>query len=138
MVRDRTTDGERLAELLASEVHGRSSGPMGRIAVVDAVEGVEPTEDGAFAYGLDRAGERLADVYIHPDRAHIEFEQGVDAAAAVGQEAGLRVRPKAVRPPRTLVFVEDGAEVKRATDVLATVVESLAAEGPDQDANMNG
>jgi hypothetical protein len=31
------------------------------------------------------------------------------------------VRPKAVEPPRTLVFVESGAAVKRALDVVRAV-----------------
>ena len=84
MVRDRTTDGVRLAELLSSEIHGRESGPLGRLAVTDA-----------------------------------------------GRDAELRVRPKAVDPPRTLLFVEDGAEVKRATDVLAAVAEAVSETDGD-------
>lgn len=143
MVRDRVTDGRRIAQLLASEVHGRTSGPLGRLAVVDADRDVEPTEFGAFAYGVDLAGtpdrgdgtgrvddadgaaRRLADAYVHPDRVHLEFRVAVDAAADASTSADLRTRPKAVEPPRTLVFVESGAEVKRATDVLAAVVDSL-------------
>lgn len=125
MVEDRVTDGRRIAQLLASEIHGRESGPLGRLAVVDADRDVEPTDLGAFAYGIDRDGERLADVHVHPDRAHLEFHDGVDVAAETGTDVGLRVRPKAVDPPRTLVFVESGAEVKRATDVLAAAVDAL-------------
>ena len=125
MVRDRVTDGTRIAQLLSSEIHGRESGSLGRLSVVDADRDVDPTEFGAFAYGVDCDGERLADVTVHPDRVHLEFRQGVDVAADAGRDVGLRVRPKAVDPPRTLVFVESGAEVKRATDVLAAVVDAL-------------
>lgn len=125
MVEDRTTDGRRLAELLSSELHGRESGRLGRLAVVDADADVEPTADGAFAYAVALDGNRLAGVHVHPDRVHVEFERGVDAAARAGEAADLRVRPKAVEPPRTLVFATDGAEVKRVTDVLAAVVETL-------------
>jgi hypothetical protein len=125
MVEDRVTHGTRIAQLLSSEIHGRESGTFGRLAVVDADRDVEPTEFGAFAYGVDCDGQRLADVNVHPDRVHLEFREGVDAAAEAGQDVGLRVRPKAVDPPRTLVFVESGAEVKRATDVLVAVVETL-------------
>jgi hypothetical protein len=127
MVDDRTTDGRRLAELLSSELHGRESGPLGRLAVVDADPDADPTTDGAFVYAVALDGDRLAGVYAHPDRLHLEFERGVDAAARAGDAADLRVRPKAVEPPRTLVFVPDGAAVKRAVDVFAAVVESLDA-----------
>ena len=128
MVVDELTDGTRIAQLLSSEIHGRESGPLGRLSVVDADREVEPTEFGAFAYGVDLGGERLADVRVHPDRAHLEFRRKVKAAADAAGAVGLRVRPKAVDPPRTLVFVESGGEVKRATDVLASVVE--AVDGP--------
>lgn len=149
MVRDRVTDGTRIAQLLASEVHGRASGPLGRLAVVDADCDVDPTEFGAFAYGVDLAGSpdrvdtgrvddahrtdrRLADAYVHPDRVHLEFRKAVDAAVDAGTSVGLRTRPKAVEPPRALVFVESGAEVKRATDVLAAAVDSLAPASGDE------
>jgi hypothetical protein len=141
MVEDRLTDGTRIGQLLSSEIHGRESGPFGRLRVVEAVEDVEPTEFGAFAFGIDLVGDdvdeegdgtieaddsrRLADVHVHPDRAHVEFAMGVDAAAEAGRREGLRTRPKAVQPPRTVVFVESGAEVKRATDVVGSVVVSL-------------
>ncbi|MFC7175934.1 hypothetical protein [Halosegnis marinus] len=127
MVEDRTTDGRRLAELLSSEIHGRDSGPLGRLSVADADPDVEPDEFGAYAYAVALDGERVAEVAVHPDRIHAAFAHGVEAAVAAGGDAGLRVRPKAVEPPRTLVFAEDGAEVKRLTDVFVAVVESLDA-----------
>lgn len=127
MVDDRTTDGRRLAELLSSELHGREAGPLGRLAVVDADLDADPTADGAFVYAVALDGDRLAGVYAHPDRLRVEFERGVDAAARAGDAADLRVRPKAVEPPRTLVFVADGAAVKRATDVFVAVVETVEA-----------
>jgi len=127
MVDNRTTDGRRLAELLSSELHGRESGPLGRLAIVDAEPDAQPTADGTFVYAVALDGDRLAGVYTYPDRLRIEFERGVDAAARVGDAADLRARPKAVEPPRTLVFVADGAAVKRATDVLVAVVEALDA-----------
>lgn len=123
-MKDRETDGTRIAELLASEVHGRTSGALARLAVVDADRDVEPSEFGTFAYGIDLDGERLADAYVHPDRAHLEFQRGPEAAAEAGAAADLRTRPKAVDPPRTLVFVESGAAVKRAVDVLVAVADA--------------
>ncbi|MFW6317500.1 MAG: hypothetical protein ACOC06_03420, partial [Halorubrum sp.] len=109
----------------------------------DADPDVEPTTDGALAYRIVHAvdgdagaddGRAVAEVYVQPDRVRIEFVGlGGDAAeeadlpkaaADAAGEASLRVRPKAVRPPRTLVFVEDGAQVKRALPVLSAVVDA--------------
>ena len=127
MVEDRTTDGKRIAQLLSSEVSGREDSGFDALSVANADPDVEPSADGELAYEITYGDEAtvLAEVYVHDDRARIEFREGVDAAAEKAKEVGLRVRPKAVRPPRTLVFVEDGAEVKRATDVLVAVLQTL-------------
>ncbi|NHN59845.1 MULTISPECIES: hypothetical protein [Halorussus] len=128
MVEERTTDGKRIAQLLSSEVSGREDSGLDALDVVNADADVEPSADGELAYEIARKdgdsneSELLAEVYVQEDRARIEFREEVDAAAEAAEEADLRVRPKAVRPPRTLVFVEDGAEVKRATDVLVAVL----------------
>ncbi|WP_435074325.1 hypothetical protein [Halorubrum sp. HHNYT27] len=141
MVADRLTDGVRIGQLLASEVTG-NEGRLRRLTLADANPDVEPTADGALAYRIVRtvdddtteAAERLiAEVYVQSDRVRLEFVGGdTDGAddlptvtAAAAEEAGLRVRPKAVRPPRTLVFVEDGAQVKRALPVLAAAVDAI-------------
>lgn len=123
------TDGVRIAELLASEVTGREDGALAGLAVTDADPDAEPTTDGALVYSIvadsavtdagDPPESTLAEVYVHPDRARVEFVAGVDVAVeAAADRDDLRVRPKAVRPPRTLVFVESGAAVKAAVDVL--------------------
>jgi len=125
MVEDTITDGKRIAQLLASEITGRETGPLAAMSVGDADPDVEPTADGAFAYGVDRGGERVADVFVQPERARVELRVGVDAGARAAEDADLRVRPKATDPPRTLVFVESGARVKAAVDVL------VAAAGDD-------
>jgi hypothetical protein len=130
----RVEDGRRIARLLASELVAREDGPLADLELVDVrdANALTPDEFGAFAYGIERvdgadgAGgrARLADVYVHDDRARVEFRRGVAAVPAAADEAGLRVRPKAVEPPRALVFVEDGGEVKR---VLRVVAAALAA-----------
>lgn len=125
MVEERVTDGRRIAELLSSELHGREDGALGRVAVVDAVEDVQPTADGALGYRVAADGEAIADVHVHPDRVHLAFSAGRDVAASAAAEADLRVRPKATTPPATLVFVEYGAAVKAAADVVAAVVRSV-------------
>ncbi|MDZ5809887.1 hypothetical protein U4E84_00780 [Halorubrum sp. AD140] len=153
MVDERLTDGVRIGQLLASELTG-DGGRLRDLALSDADPDVEPTPDGALAYRIVRAGDGdpddtdvatvsatdaetagaalVAEVYVQPNRVRIEFVgRGIDdgdglpeAAADAAGEAGLRVRPKAVRPPRTLVFVEDGAQVKRALPVFAAVVDA--------------
>ncbi|TYT61312.1 hypothetical protein [Natrialba swarupiae] len=151
MVEERITDGKRIAQLLASELEGREDGGLERIAVTDADRDVEPTADGARAYdvsvlsrdeattpeddvdvGDDASGDdgdgesdetvRIARVFVHENRARLEFAVGQDIAAQTAEEGDLRVRPKATEPPRTLVFVESGAAVKRATNVVQSVV----------------
>lgn len=128
MVEKRTTDGKRIAQLLSSEVSSRQDSGLDALEVVNADADVEGSVDGELAYevaledGATDDSEILAEVYVHEDRVRVEFRQRVDAAAETAESVGLRVRPKAVRPPRTLVFVEDGAEVKRATDVFVAVL----------------
>jgi hypothetical protein len=143
MVDDELSDGERIARLLSSEIHGHERGVLGRLSVADARETVEPTEQGALAFavaasdgngdddgdGNDGDERRVAEVYVHPDRSHVEFRVGARTAAEAGHRAGLRVRPKAVEPPRTLVFVENGAEVKPALRVVRAVGEALEESG---------
>jgi len=128
MVEDRLTDGRRIAQLLASEVEGDRDRLPGA-SVADADRDVEPTADGAFAYAVVRGDDRLAEVYVHPDRARVELPIGQASAAEAAARADLRVRPKAVQPPRTLVFVEDGAQVKRVVPVLSAALD--AADGVD-------
>ncbi|WP_089384875.1 hypothetical protein [Halorubrum vacuolatum] len=134
MVQDRLRDGVRIAQLLASEVTGDTAW-LTDLTVTDADPDVEPTVDGALAYTLTRGkgrkgegGDRLAEVFVQPDRVRVEFIDRPDVAAEAAREASLRVRPKAVRPPRTLVFVEDGAQVKWLLPVLEAVLEEHTGE----------
>ena len=152
MVQDRLRDGTRIAQLVASELTGDRETLAG-VVVADADPDVEPTADGTFAYRVDHVadpdaitvGDRgattveedaerttIAEVFVQPDRARVEFTAAPDAAADAADTAagdddrGLRARPKAVDPPRTLVFVEDGAEAKRVMPVFKRVVEVIA------------
>ncbi|AUX10420.1 hypothetical protein AArcSl_2805 [Halalkaliarchaeum desulfuricum] len=125
MVEDRLSDGPRIAALLASELTG-GTGALRELDVVDADADVEPSVDGAFAYGVTQVdggsdGRTVAEVYVQPDRAYVEFRAAPDAVASAARERDLRVRPKAVHPPRTIVFLEDGAQVKRILDAFEIV-----------------
>jgi hypothetical protein len=141
VVDERLSDGRRIAELLASELDGLGDTLVG-VEVSDADRDATPTPDGAYAYRVtlrsrrsathDGADDRaLAVVFVQPDRARVEFVATPDVAADAAGDEGLRVRPKAVRPPRTLVFLEDGAAVKRAVAVFETVVTTMEERGRD-------
>lgn len=130
MARDELTDGKRIAELLASEIQG-GGGLLSALSLSDADPSIDPTADGVLAYRVTQPNAQetaeeavLAEVYVQLDRTRVEFTGHPEAAATAAREASLRLRPKAVDPPRTLVFVENGAEVKRARDVFEAVVAS--------------
>lgn len=123
MVDERVEDGHRIAELLASELHGRADGGLDRVTVTDADPDVEPSTDGTLAYRVTADGQDLASVYVHPGRARVDVAYRPDAAAAAIEEAAagrddVRVRPAATRPPRTVVLVESGAATKAVADAL--------------------
>lgn len=150
MVSDEVTDGTRIGRLFSSEVHGHERGALGRLRIVDADPDAEATEGGALAFavavdgdgdgstdvvdgdGNDDAaasGKRIAEAYVHPDRLRVEFLRGARTAAEAGRAAGLRTRPKAVEPPRTLVFVERAADAKAALRVVRDVAEAVLEDG---------
>ncbi|GGL50549.1 hypothetical protein [Halocalculus aciditolerans] len=122
MVAEKTTDGRRLAQLLASELTGRQVPPFDRVTVENADTDAEPTPDGTRAYDIELDGERAGAVYMQPDRLYVDLRRGRADARTAAADAGLRVRPVASKPPRTLVFVADAAEVKRVVDVLAAAL----------------
>ncbi|WP_435333500.1 hypothetical protein [Haloarchaeobius sp. TZWWS8] len=128
MTERRVTDGIRIAQLLSSELDGREDGEFDRFAVVNADPDVEPTDDGARAYDVTRDGEPFAVVYVQPDRVRVDLSMGLDAAVEAAKAGELRVRPKGTTPPKTLLFVESGAEVKRATDVFDAASQAADTE----------
>lgn len=133
MTQDELNDGVRIAQLLASEITG-GKGRLRALDVSDADPDVEPTTDGTLAYTVRaadvdvesvREDDVVAEVYVQPDRARVEFVVAPELAADVAQVEDLRVRPKATRPPRTLVFVENGAQVKWILPVFEAVLDEL-------------
>lgn len=148
MVTERVTDGKRIAQLLASELRGRTDGPLGRVSVAD-VHDVEGSLDGEFAYRIvveagdveDEPGgsgdgdgdgddpRPLADVYVHETRARLAVRRWPEATARAGERAGLRVRPIPGDPPRTLLFVESGVEAKRAADAVVDLLAGAVDPG---------
>nr|WP_240148836.1 hypothetical protein [Halorubellus sp. JP-L1] len=141
---------------MSSELHGRTDGVLVHVAVTDAVADVEPSVDGERAYDVVYAaeplvaepeqdvdvlevdvgsatGETVASVYVHPERARVEFVAGAAIAAEAADGTRLRVRPKGTTPPRTLAFVESGAAAKDAADVVVAVVDGLLEDTGEDD-----
>ena len=121
MVDDRITDGKRTAQLLASELTGRTDGPLGRLTVVDAERDAEPSPDGPVAYGIAVDGERVADVRLFSDSIEIRVAD-LDPEALTDALAGPGVRAR-VEDGAAIVAIDYGAAVKRAVDALAAAVE---------------
>ncbi len=132
-VTDRNPQGSAIAERVAAAIGERDG-----LTVEWRERDPDPTADGTLAFAVERPREGvdgdgngddpLAEAYVQPNRIRLEFAAVPDVAAEVATDAGLRVRPKAVRPPRTLAFVEDADEASSAADVVAAVAESLADE----------
>lgn len=127
MVEDEIRDGRRIAGLLAAEIDGREDGALGTVELVVVDGDADGTLDGEHAYDLTAGGNTIAGVHVHEDRLHLVFARGIETAADAASEHDLRVRPKATDPPKTLVFVERGADVKRAVEVIDAVVSADAA-----------
>lgn len=117
MVEKRVTDGVRIGQLLASEIEGRD-GRLADLAVSDADPDAEGTTEGQRAYDVV-AGDRLvARAFVHEDRLRLEVRVAPEAALERARDLDLRTRPRASDPPRTVVFVESGSAVKRASDLI--------------------
>jgi hypothetical protein len=76
VIDDRIRDGERIAELLASELTGLETGPLADVAVVDADPGATPSPDGTRAYAVAHRDERIGVVTIYPSRACVRLQPG--------------------------------------------------------------
>ncbi|MFB6125445.1 MAG: hypothetical protein ABEJ59_05750 [Halanaeroarchaeum sp.] len=130
MVDREISDGERIVALLAAELRGRTSPPFDDLAVdEDAAEtDAGDAGPGTVAFAVRAGDERLATVVVQPERCYLAFDAGLAAAADAAEDTGLRTRPKATSPPGLLVFVENGAAVKRAVDVLVAAADDAARE----------
>ena len=125
MVDREITDGRRIARLLQAEVCGLAEPPFDTLTVAneDVDADTEPPDNRVF--DVVRDGKTVASVFLQVDRVYLAFDVGLDAARAAAESRGLRTRPKATTPPGLLVFVENGASVKRAVDVLAVAASTV-------------
>ncbi|MGM0397590.1 MAG: hypothetical protein ACQEQY_01220 [Halobacteriota archaeon] len=118
MVDREITDGRRIAALLRAEIEGLAEPPFDEMAVGNARADADTEPPGNRIFDVERGGELLASVFSQDDRIYLEVEGDLAAARDRAEAVGLRTRPTATTPPGLLVFVENGATVKRALDVL--------------------
>lgn len=114
MVRDRITDGKRIAELLASELSGRTDGVLADVTVGDADPDAAPSADGNPAYEVRYEGTPVATVLLYPDRAAVRFES----------PAPLDATDPADRLDRSdgTLQIPSGAAVKDALDAIRAAI----------------
>lgn len=150
MVQDRLRDGKRIAQLVASELTGDQA-TLANVVVAEAVPDVEPTDEGAFAYrvvsvesealGTDDRGrptlaadalsevdseiDAVATVFVHPERARIEFEGWSETAATELTASDL---PHEQADGNWVVFIPDGRAVKRVVPVVRAVVTAASEQ----------
>ena len=117
MVKDRITDGKRIGQLLASELNGRESGPLGAVSVTNAEPDVTPTADGAFAFDVEADGVLVGTVSITPETARFELEGEVSGDSEIGDDrVDVTVEEHS---ENTVVVAHSGAAAKVVVDVVA-------------------
>lgn len=134
MVDREITDGRRIADLLRAEIEGLAEPPFDEMAV-EARRGDAGTgPDDHRVFDIQRGGDTLASVFLQDDRIYLELMGDLVAVRDRADGVGLRTRPAATTPPGLLVFVENGASVKRALDVLeAAATADARAVAPDEE-----
>ncbi|SFR93731.1 hypothetical protein SAMN05216559_1361 [Halomicrobium zhouii] len=125
MVEDRITDGKRIAQLLASELTGLSTGPVERLGVDDADPDAEPSPEGSFAYDIVLDDRRVGSVFVHEETARVDLSVG-DGVADESELAGTTTDGLSLSTTgedHLRIHVEYGAAVKRAVDLLVDVLD---------------
>jgi len=118
---DRISDGKRIAELLASELSGRESGPLADLSVVDAHRDAEPAPDGTAAYAVAHRGVRIGEVTLYPEAATLRVGDRSDPDGTSDAVASAVTGPHLTAEPdddEVVLRIESGAAVKRAVDAL--------------------
>lgn len=120
MVEDCITDGKRIAELLASELSGRESGPLAQVSVSDANREATPSEDGTPAYSIASDRGQIGVVSLFPDYARVTLTVGAEAVVESSASKGIPARRE---DDDAVLRVESGAAVKQAADLIAAAVD---------------
>ena len=113
MVEDTVTDGKRIAQLLASELTGLETRPLDSAAVADADSDAMPADSGTLAYRITVDESVFAAVQLYPEYIHVEFESAL-------KETDVPAELQTGDPQ--VLTVTNGAEVKRAVDVIRAAV----------------
>lgn len=121
---DRLGDGRRIAQLLASELDGRTDRGLEHVAVSEADPAVEPTEEGARAFDVTRSGDVLARVLVQPEQALVTFPSLTAPVEAAAAERGLELEPEHSSGAAVTVVVPDGAAVKRVVPVIRAALQT--------------
>lgn len=121
MVEDCITDGKRIAELLASELSGRESGPLAQLSVIDADRDATPSEDGTPAYSIASDPGQIGVVSLFPDYARVTLTVRPQAVVESAPSKGIPARRE---DDDVVLRVESGAAVKQAIDLIAAAVEA--------------
>ncbi|GAB3034525.1 hypothetical protein [Natronobiforma cellulositropha] len=124
MVDARTTDGKRIAQLLASELEGRADSGLCHLAVTNADREVEAGAEWKRAYdvSLVDSSQRLARVSIREAEARLTFDADASLVAECGSDMDCAVSDA---DGSARLLVESGAAVKRAARLLGSVARSL-------------
>lgn len=136
MVDDELTDGRRIAQLLASEVTGRTDGLLGDLSVVDADPDARPTAAGTFAFAIvvrdgggggSEATRRVGAVEVTPGAAVLDLAVAVDPGAAAHRDD-----VRWLDEDRRRLAIERGAAVKPAVDLLRAAAGEAVSTGRDR------
>lgn len=123
MVDNQVSDGTRIAELLASELDGRTDGWFDQVTIANVNHDVEPAVEGRAAYDIVSNEDTLGTVYLQPNRVRFEVTARIGDLQAAADEVGLPVRSKSSTPPIVAILLENGAAVKKSLDVLEVLIE---------------
>jgi hypothetical protein len=143
VVEDRITDGERIAQLLASELTGLDVELLDGVTVVDADRDVSPSSDGPVAYRIRHSESYVGAVRLYPDGARLQLtvtgdtgpgsvdERHRDLTVIEGGSGDIggefhstgEIDRESYSDDVLTVHVASGAAVKSALDVVRDVLE---------------
>ncbi len=121
MAEDRITDSTRIAQLLASELSGLSTGSLAEVSVVDADTDATPSADGPVAYAVSHGTDRVATVRLYPEHVSVEVEPaaaGIRPTETDELPGGERVGVTGGETEKLTIALEDGASVKPGVDLV--------------------
>lgn len=126
MVTDRITDGRRIAELLASELEGRTDTGLDRVGLANVDRSITPSAAGDPAYDVTLDGSPVGTALVRPDDVVLAISEEPSVVREAATERGLPTTSD-LPDHDPAVLLEDGAAVKRGVDVLTAVIDDQSA-----------